>query len=316
MTPRRAGALAKMSGAAKHKPMKLSVKPDVALSRGRIVSRPVAPHAVCMRDMNGGAQVGIPHGGRHNDEFASLTDMSQFDYDNLGVQALKGIDKPTHAYRIVGVSEVASRFEAASGAELTPLVGRTQELSLLLERWQLTKDGEGQVVLLCGEPGIGKSRILNTLRGRLGKQGAQALRFQCSPYHVNSPFYPVIDHFERALKFNRDESPDARLEKLEALMVEGICRPKEEVRFIASMLSLPGEQRYGEFTMTPQKFKDETLRAFVDLIQATARKQPSLMLYEDVHWADPSSLEALDLLVDRARDFPAVNRAHPPARIR
>ena len=227
-----------------------------------------------------------------------------FDYEDLGEQTLKGIAPPTHAYRIEGVSNATSRFEAAQGESgLTPLVGREQELGLLMERWALAQDGEGQVVLLSGEPGIGKSRILSTLRERLERQGAQTLRFQCSPYYVNSAFWPSIDNFERALKFGRDESPESKLDKLEALIVGHHCRPREDVRFIASMLSIPCEERYGAIAITPQKHKDETLRSLVDLTEAVARKQPSVMLYEDLHWADPTSLEALDLLIDRVRNF-------------
>jgi len=227
-----------------------------------------------------------------------------FDYEDMGEQALKGYAQPIRAYRIMGVSKATSRFEAATQERLTPLVGREQELGLLLDCWALAQDGEGQVVLLSGEPGIGKSRILTALLDRLDAQGVQALRFQCSPYYMNSAFWPSIDNFERALKLGRDEAPESKLDKLEALIVTHYGRPLTDVRFIASMLSVPCEERYGAHTMTPQKHKDETLRSLVDLAQAAARKQPSIMLYEDVHWADPTSLETLDLLIDRVRSFP------------
>src|SRR6202044_1813192 len=149
-----------------------------------------------------------------------------------------------------------SRFDAHRGSStLTPLVGRDEELDLLLRRWWQANEGEGQVVLLSGEPGIGKSRILTTLRQRLDAQGVQALRFQCSPYYVNSAFWPVIDNLERALKFVRDETMDSRLDKVEALVVTQYGRPLADVRFVAAILSIPWEQRYVLSPMTPQKFK-------------------------------------------------------------
>jgi class 3 adenylate cyclase/tetratricopeptide (TPR) repeat protein len=224
-----------------------------------------------------------------------------FELADLGEQSLKGIAEPVHAWRVERALAAESRFDARRGTTLTPLVGRDEELDLLLRRWSQAKDGEGQVVLLSGEPGIGKSRILNALRDRLDAQGVQALRFQCSPYYVNSAFWPAIDNFERALKFTRDETTDAKLDKLEALIVTQYGRPLADVRFVASILSIPCEQRYGPLPMTPQKHKDETLRTLVDLVEAAARKQPSVMLFEDAHWADPTTLEVLDLLIDRVR---------------
>ncbi len=227
-----------------------------------------------------------------------------FDYKDLGEQTLKGIAQPTRAYAIVSVSEVASRFEAATGEQLTPLVGREEEIGILLRRWQLSQDREGQVVLLSGEPGIGKSRVLNALREKLEGEGAQAMRFQCSPYYVNSAFWPSIDNFERALKFGRNEAPESKLDKLESLIVGHYQCPLTDVRFIASMLAIPCNERYGEFAMTPQKFKDETLRTLVDLTEAAASKKPSVLLFEDLHWADPTTLEVLDLMIDRVKTIP------------
>ncbi len=228
-----------------------------------------------------------------------------FELTDLGEQDLKGIAEPIYAWRVERALATESRFDAHRGAsDLTPLVGRKEELDLLLRRWSQARDGEGQVVLLSGEPGIGKSRILSALRERLEAQGVQALRFQCSPYYVNSAFWPVIENFERTLKFVRDETADEKLDKLEALVFMHYGRPVADVRFVASILSILCEQRYGALPMTPQKYKDETLRTLVDLIEAVARRQPSVMLFEDVHWADPTTLEVLDLLIDRVRTVP------------
>ncbi len=227
-----------------------------------------------------------------------------FDFEDLGARTLKGLESSVRAYRILQVSQAASRFDAATQEELTPLVGREQEISLLLDRWALAQNGEGQVVLLSGEPGIGKSRMLSELRERLGRQGAQTLRFQCSPYHVNSAFWPSIDNIERALQYGRDEAPESKLDKLEQLMVNHYGLSLSDVRFIAAILSLPFEARYGALELTPQKHKDETLRALVDMAEAAAHKQASVILFEDLHWSDPTTLEVLDLLIDRVKSIP------------
>jgi class 3 adenylate cyclase len=228
-----------------------------------------------------------------------------FELTDLGEHDLKGIAEPVHAWRVERPLVTESRFDANRGGNtLTPLVGRNEELDLLLRRWSQAKDGEGQVVLLSGEPGIGKSRVLNALCQQLDAQGVQALRFQCSPYYINSAFWPVIDNFERALKFARDDTADAKLDRLEALVVTQYGRPLADVRFVASTLSIPCEARYGPLPITPQKRKDETLRSLVDLIEAAARRQPSVSLFEDAHWADPTTLEVLDLLIDRVKAVP------------
>jgi class 3 adenylate cyclase/predicted ATPase len=232
---------------------------------------------------------------------------SAFELTDLGERDLKGIAEPVHAWRVEHALTTESRFDAnRGGSALTPLVGREEELDLLLRRWSQARDGEGQVVLLSGEPGIGKSRILSALCERLEAQGVRVLRFQCSPYYVNSAFWPVIDNFERALEFTRDEPADAKLDKLEALVVTRYARPLADVRFVASILSVPCEARYGALPIAPQKYKDETLRTLVDLTEARARQQPSAMLFEDAHWADPATLEVLDLLIDRVKAVPLV----------
>jgi class 3 adenylate cyclase/tetratricopeptide (TPR) repeat protein len=228
-----------------------------------------------------------------------------FELNDLGEHVLKGIIEPVRTWHAAAVAGLHGRFDAAHGsAELTPLVGRDLELGLLMDRWARAREGEGQVVLLGGEPGIGKSRILSALREKLEDEGAKAMRFQCSPYYINSAFWPTISNLERALKFKRDESSDSKLEKLESLIVDHHERPLADVRFAASILSIPCEQRYGQLAMTPQKFKDETLRTLVDITEAAARKRSSVMVFEDLHWADPTSLEVLDLMIDRVQDIP------------
>jgi len=227
-----------------------------------------------------------------------------FTYDDLGERTLKGIARTSRAYRVTGVSDVASRFDAATQDGVAPLVGREQELALLLANWSAAQRGQGRMVMLNGEAGIGKSRMLSALCDRLDAMGAAILPFQCSPFHTNSALHPSVSSLTRALHFTHDEPVESKLDKLEALVVGHFGLPREDVRFVAEVLSVPSLERYGPVALSARRHKEESLRALVDITAAAARKTPSLMLFEDAHWADPSSLELLDLLVDRLPQLP------------
>jgi class 3 adenylate cyclase/tetratricopeptide (TPR) repeat protein len=213
-----------------------------------------------------------------------------FELDDLGGQALKGIVEPVHAHRVTGVAATEGRFEAQH-QHLTPLVGREAEMAMVMARWEQAKAGEGQVIVLGGEPGIGKSRITQALRERIAEEPHTRLRYQCSPYHTNSALHPVIEQIERAASFQRDDTPDQKLDKLEQLIPDGVGRA-----LIASLLSLPVE-RYAALGMSPQKQKEETLRTLATQVTALAAAAPVLLIFEDAHWIDPTSQELLDLIV-------------------
>ena len=205
-----------------------------------------------------------------------------------------------------GEGRAEGRFEALHGERLTPLVGREHELGILLERWAWAKDGDGQVVLLSGEPGIGKSRVIRTLRERLGDEPYTPLSHYCSPYHTNSALYPVIGLLERAARLDRDEPPEAQLAKLEAVLGRSSDRLDEVVPLLAALLGVPTGERYPALTLTPEVQKRRTLQALVDQLAGLAAQQPVLALYEDVHWIDPSTLELLGLVIERVRQLPVL----------
>jgi class 3 adenylate cyclase/tetratricopeptide (TPR) repeat protein len=224
-----------------------------------------------------------------------------FDYEELGERQLKGIVEPVRPWRVTALSQAVGRFEATRAVQLTPLVGREEELSLLLHRWEQAKEGEGQVVLLCGEAGIGKSRITQVLQKRIAGEPHLRLRYQCSPYHTSSAFYPIIDHLHRAAQLSPDDAADVKLAKVEALMAPAQAEDPRVVPLIAALLDIQTSDKYPPLNDSPQKQKDETIRALGRQLIALSREAPLLVSLEDVHWIDPSSLEAFDHLVQLAQ---------------
>ncbi len=229
-----------------------------------------------------------------------------FELIDLGQQALKGLAEPTRVWRVVGESRTKSRFEARHMGGLTPLVGREQELGLLLDRWRQAVDGDGQVVLLAGEAGIGKSRMLQTLRDRLVDEPHVRLRYYCSPYHVNTALYPMLDQIERGAGFERDDPPNVRLDKLEAVFAQGTHEAGEVTALVATMLSIPSGERYPPQVLSPQRRRARTQELLVEQVVGLAAHRPVLMLFEDAHWSDPTTLELFDLIIDRAQRLPVL----------
>ena len=226
-----------------------------------------------------------------------------FEIEDLGPQPLAGFAELQHVWRVVGESGILSRFEALR-SEATPLVGRDEELELLLRRWQQAKAGERSVVLVSGEPGIGKSRLAQTLLERLSSEPHTRLRLFCSPHAQNSALYPTITQLQRAAAFRREDTAEQRLDKLEAVLSQATTDLGEALPLLGALLSLPVGERYTQRNLTPQKQKEKTLQALVAQVEGLAARQPVLMLFEDAHWSDPTSLELLDLVIDRAPAVP------------
>jgi predicted ATPase len=225
-----------------------------------------------------------------------------FEYADLGAVELKGLAEPIVASRVLRESEAESRFEALR-ATRTPLVGRDEELALLQRRWQQAKAGEGRVVVLIGEPGIGKSRLAQAMLEQSAGEPHTRLRYFCSPHHQASALHPHITQLEHAAGFSREDMPEARLAKLEALLARSSATPNE-IGFIAALLSLPAGDKYRLPDLTRQRLKERTLEALLAQLTRPAAQQPVLMLFEDTHWIDPTSLEFLALTVARAPQLP------------
>jgi predicted ATPase/class 3 adenylate cyclase len=228
-----------------------------------------------------------------------------FEVEDLGDRDLKGIAGPARAWAALRPRTVESRFEALHATGLTALVGREEELGLLLRRWANAKTGEGQVGLIAGEAGIGKSRLTAALMEHLSGEPHTRLRYFCSPQHTDSALYPIIGQMERAARFAHDDTAQARLDKLDAVLGQ-TSTSIEDAALFADMLSLPNDGRYPALELAPQQRRERTLKALVSQMEVLTRGGPVLMIFEDAHWIDPTSLESLVRVVDRIQALPVL----------
>src|SRR6516162_7553598 len=225
---------------------------------------------------------------------------------DLGFHEVKGIAEPIAAWAVDGVSASQSRFQAIHATTgLTDLIGREDELAFLLERQRLAWKGVGQIVLISGEPGIGKSRLVTALEMRIANASHTLLHYQCSPYHTNSPLFPFIAQLEGALGFRTDDSSEKRLDKLEAHL-GAAPHVRDAIPLIAALLSIPFGDRYPKLAPNPAQQRRRTFAALLDQFEGLAHQKPVLFLFEDAQWADAASLELIDLTVERVRQLPVL----------
>jgi class 3 adenylate cyclase len=229
-----------------------------------------------------------------------------FSYESLGDRELKGIAEPTEIWRVVGDRSIESRFQATHPHDLTPLIGRDEELQMMHRRWTRTLDGEGEVVLLAGESGIGKSRLTDALRLEVASDPHVWIRYQCSPHHVNSPFYPLIAQLRYAAGLTQASEPANAFDQLEGLIGGATDALEDDLPLLANLLSIPVPSRYRESEMDPQARKTRTVQALVRQFRGLAKGTHVLCIFEDLHWADPSTLEVIDDLVQGISEVSAL----------
>ena len=222
----------------------------------------------------------------------------------FGPLALKGFPEPTPAWQVLSESGAESRFDALHSTSLMPIVGRQEEISLLLERWEKAKEGEGQVVLISGEAGIGKSRVTKSLRERLSHLDHVCLSYFSSPHYQTSALYPIITQLERAASITRDDTNEQKLDKLEGLLQQSKISLTETVPLMAALLSIPTGERYPPFALNPKQTKDKTFETLFARLHELCRQKPVLLVFEDIQWVDPTSLELIQLTIDRIRSLP------------
>jgi class 3 adenylate cyclase/predicted ATPase len=228
-----------------------------------------------------------------------------FDLDDLGAQDLKGISGPVSAWAALRPASVESRFEAFHVSGLTELIGREEELELLLRRWSKAKGGQGQVLLLSGEPGIGKSRLTAALLERLAAEQHTRLRYFCSPQHTDSALYPIISQMERGAGFAHGDAAQAKLDKLDVVLAQ-TSTPSQDAALFAEMLSLPNDGRYPALDLAPEERRQKTQEALTAQLAGLTRQRPALMIVEDAHWVDPTSLEVFSRTVDQIKSLPVL----------
>ncbi len=223
-----------------------------------------------------------------------------FECQTLGPHALKGKTTPISVYQVIGEEGAQSRFEVALEAGLTPLVGRAEELAFLRQCWEKAKVREGQVVLLGGEPGIGKSRLVQELKEQVARAGEARREFRCSSYARNTAFYAVIDHLQRWLQLQDDEPEDEKFRRLETALEGYRHLPEESVALFASLLALALPERYAPLTLSPERQRQKTQEALVAWLAEESEERPLLIVWEDLHWVDPSTLDLVQMLIERA----------------